>query len=140
MEQRAGYSFPKSARILERGKFLKIMKAGTKVSGFSVVIFYRRKPIGMPLLGITVSRKHGKAHDRNYFKRLVREAFRLCRHQLPHDIEMNVQPAGKRDTSLNAQKQPSLSAIIDDFLHFSQKLKTSHKEVHRSPSLDKASV
>ncbi len=114
------YSFPKSARILERAKFLKIMKTGTRVSGSSIVIFYRRKEVGLARLGITVSKKHGKAHDRNYFKRLVREAFRLCRPQLPTDIEINVQPAGKRE---DPRRPLSLPGMIDDFLYFSHKVR-----------------
>jgi len=43
-------------------------------------------------LGITVSRKFGKAHDRNRFKRVVREAFREIYHSLPQDLELNVLP------------------------------------------------
>lgn len=116
------YRFPKEARILKRGQFFKIMKAGTKVCGSSIVIFYRRKAVGLPRLGITVSKKHGKAHDRNYFKRVVREAFRLCRQSLPRDIEINVQPAGKKETP------HSLPAVMDDFLFFSKKLATPCRE------------
>lgn len=116
------YGLPKQARVLDRVQFLKIMKAGTKVCGSSLVIFYRRKTVGLARLGITVSKKHGKAHERNYFKRLVREAFRYCRLQLPLDIEINVQPTGKKEIPL------SLPVMIDDFLHFSKRLAVPCKE------------
>ena len=45
-----------------------------------------------PKLGITVSKRHGKAHERNQFKRRVREAFRHTAPLLPDAIEINVFP------------------------------------------------
>ena len=43
-------------------------------------------------LGITVTKKFGKAHDRNAFKRAIREAFRHVRHTLPKGLDLNVRP------------------------------------------------
>ncbi|PCI78600.1 ribonuclease P protein component [Candidatus Aerophobetes bacterium] len=45
-----------------------------------------------PKLGITVKKKWGKAHDRNRFKRIVREAYRHVRPHIDTNIHIVVQP------------------------------------------------
>ena len=43
-------------------------------------------------LGLSVSRKVGKATVRNRWKRLIREAFRLTRRRLPQGVDLIVIP------------------------------------------------
>jgi len=107
--------FPKAARVLYKGHFQRIMKAGTKVPCFHVLVHYRFHHAQRPRLGITVSKKHGKAHERNRFKRIVREAFRQCQHELPCGIELNIIP-------LSREKINTVS-IVRDFLYFKERLR-----------------
>jgi ribonuclease P protein component len=85
--------FPKSARLRRRSHFLKLMKEGRRLSGSEVKVECRKSGRSPePKLGITVSRRYGKAHDRNRFKRIVREAFRQLAPTLPRHLELNVSP------------------------------------------------
>ena len=84
--------FPKSLRLLKRGDFSRVHKAGKKLVGKKIIIHYRLGPSPSPKLGLTVSRKFGKSHLRNRFKRLVREAFREKQLDLPPGLEVNIRP------------------------------------------------
>lgn len=89
-------SYPKSARLRNRRQFEQLGRFGQRIKGERIIIEVRtanRSKIGgESRLGITVTKKFGKAHDRNRFKRIVREAFRCCREQLPKGIDINVRP------------------------------------------------
>ena len=60
-------------------------------------------------LGITVTRRYGKAFQRNRFKRVVREAFRQCRYMLKSGFDLNIKPRSKANTA-------KTSDIIDDLI------------------------
>ncbi len=109
-ETHPGVSFPKEARVRSRNHYYGILKAGNKVFGKSVGVDYRLGRALRPRLGITVSKKYGKAHDRNRFKRVVREAFRSYCLNFPKDLEINVFPR----TTL---KPLSKRAILDDLVN-----------------------
>jgi ribonuclease P protein component len=95
-----GLNFPKAARILFRSQYQRIQKEGIRLVGQAIVIQYRRGTAPLPRLGITISRRYGKAHDRNRFKRLVREAFRHVAPELPRGLELNVGPKGNAPIAL----------------------------------------
>jgi ribonuclease P protein component len=95
--QRVKKKFPKSARVLRRSHFSHLMKQGRHISGCEIRVDYRRQSKSLsPKLGITVSRRYGKAHERNRFKRVVREAFRELYRSLPQDLELHVSPKKQR--------------------------------------------
>jgi len=72
-------AFPKAARVRRRGEFLVIQQRGRRQRLASFVVIRRTSPTGRTRLGITVSRRVGKAVVRNRIKRFVREVFRTGR-------------------------------------------------------------
>jgi ribonuclease P protein component len=100
--------FPKQARLLTSPQYQKLYRHGRRHVGTYIAIDFRRGYSFNPKLGITVSKKFGKANQRNRFKRIVREAFRLSLPYLPFDIEMNISPR-----SLSSEAK--MSHILEDF-------------------------
>lgn len=91
------FVFPKSSRLRTRKQFEGICRSNQRHLGQWICIEVRRNR-GVreqydPRLGITVSRKYGKAHDRNRFKRVIREVFRLNQKLLPTGLDIHVRPA-----------------------------------------------
>ncbi len=90
------YRFPKASRLLHRRQFQRIARQHQSLAGEWILIEKRYRSNAAPStptrLGITVTRRYGKAHERNRFKRLIREAFRQCRHRLPLALEINIRP------------------------------------------------
>lgn len=89
---RVNLKFPKQARIRSKAHYQKIYYEGRRLSGSVVGASLRFKSPTGPKLGITVSKRHGKAHERNLFKRRAREAFRHACPLLPPQVEFSIFP------------------------------------------------
>lgn len=63
--------------INRNGQFLRIYKKGSSLAGKYLVLYYRKNRKKGNGLGITVTKKIGKAVVRNRIRRLVKENYRL---------------------------------------------------------------
>ena len=83
-------------RLLKRRQYQRMGQKSTRqVKDFIIVdVFKHKNPTNQSTirLGITASRHYGKAVQRNRFKRIVREAFRLSRGTLQEGFDINVKP------------------------------------------------
>ena len=70
-------TFPKILRIRKKKDFYAVYSEGKKYYTENFIIYIRENGLSYPRLGITVTRKYGKAVRRNRMKRLLREFFRL---------------------------------------------------------------
>lgn len=94
--------YRKASRLLHRRDFERLMRQGRRRAGQWLQIEYREIGGDLPpcaKLGITVTKKYGKAHDRNRFKRLVRESFRALPQSWTKAYEIVVRPRGKHPLS-----------------------------------------
>jgi ribonuclease P protein component len=112
LAQGVKYIFPKTSRLLRSREFRLCAKYGNQRSGHFLHIDVRQTAYPGTKLGLTVSRRFGKAVMRNRFKRLVREAFRLSQHELPACLHINVHPrAASREATLSDIRQELLSLV-----------------------------
>ena len=70
------HSFPKIERILKRSEFLRLSGQGKKIHTRCFLAAVLEGSGGNTRIGITVSKKVGKAVERNRIKRIVREFYR----------------------------------------------------------------
>lgn len=85
----SAFSFSKEERLRKRPDFLLLSAEGRKYHTEHFIIVWSDEATGRARLGITVSRKVGKAAVRNRIKRLIREYFRLHK-ELLHKADYNL--------------------------------------------------
>jgi len=85
-------TLPQSARVRGRKNFDRVFRARCRASDRWMTLYGIRNQIGVSRLGNAVGKRLGNAVHRNRIKRLIREAFRRVRHQLPHGIDWVVVP------------------------------------------------
>jgi ribonuclease P protein component len=78
-------SFPRESRLLTPKNFSFVFEQAIPAVSNHITILARHNGLNTARLGITVPKKKvKKATDRNTIKRIIRESFRLQRHQLPN--------------------------------------------------------
>ena len=107
--------FPKKYRIVESAEYDHVFAHRRSVADATLVVYGCRNELEHPRLGIVASRKLGGAVERNRWKRLIREAFRRYRAELPTGIDLVVIPRKGTTPSFNsiADSLPKLASRID---------------------------
>jgi ribonuclease P protein component len=106
-------ALPKERRLAKRREFLRVYEAGRKLFSRYSVLFYAANDLPYSRIGITATKKSGKANVRNRLKRWTREVYRRQRGPLDIDsrsldVVVNVKPnavqASWGDYSLDLQR------------------------------------
>ena len=105
-------TFPKENRLLRRKEF-QAVKRGRRVVGKYLCIDIHAAGAGARL-GISASAKFGDATERNRFKRLIREAFRINHKELP-PLDIHVIPRKHaKDASFESIAKELLDLVFYD--------------------------
>ncbi|MGE4348013.1 MAG: ribonuclease P protein component [Flavobacteriaceae bacterium] len=83
------FTYPKSEKLKSRKQIEKLFNSRKSVSKYPLRLMYlAHENTENPFqISVSVSKKHfGKAVDRNYFKRILRETYRLNQHLLRKNL------------------------------------------------------
>jgi ribonuclease P protein component len=79
-------------RLRRPADFKRVYDRRASVADGRLVVYACRNELGHPRVGLSVSRKVGGAVVRNRCRRLLREAFRLSRPDLPPGVDLVLVP------------------------------------------------
>jgi ribonuclease P protein component len=96
------YTFTKADRIRTASEYRTLSKYGKRCYSDLFIVISRKNQLSRSRLGITVSKKVGKAVTRNKIKREIRDYFRLNRNLLSSRMDINIiarPSSGKSDAA-----------------------------------------
>jgi ribonuclease P protein component len=85
-------SFPRDARLVRRGEFDAVYRAGKRRSNSHFTVFCRANNLPASRFGFSIKKTLGGAVLRNRIRRRVREIIRLHRQELPAGWDIVIHP------------------------------------------------
>jgi ribonuclease P protein component len=104
--------YPATVRVRKRPDFQRAYTTGTKRVGPNCVLYVCPNESSVTRLGVTATRKIGNAVRRNRAKRLIREAFRRERANLPTGLDIVVVARMRLPNRRNSEVQAELRQLI----------------------------
>jgi len=104
------FRFPRESRIVTAAQFGRVKRSGKRIATRYFLVYLAPAATEIPRLGMIVTRKVGGAVRRNRCKRVLREAFRLSRHDFPAPVDLVVVVRRSEDG-------PTLERYTKDLMH-----------------------
>ena len=105
------FAFRPAEHLRRPADFRRTYDRRRSVSDSWLIVYACENALPHLRLGLSVSRKNGKAHHRNRLRRLYREAFRLSRGQMPVGLDLVLIPRRSDAPTLEALKR-SLPRLV----------------------------
>lgn len=106
----ANQRFPRELRLCRGAEFERVYQRRCMASDDWLLVFGQENGLPHSRLGLSVGRKVGSSVVRNRWKRLIREAFRLDRDELPPGMDWIVLPRSANQPEL-AELRRSLARL-----------------------------
>jgi ribonuclease P protein component len=107
------FRLTKADRILKRREFIALSESGHRIQNEHFIAIFSPNQLGRSRIGITVTKKVGPAVKRNRIKRLVREHFRLNRHQFAGHWDINIIAKRQASDFSSGQAFRALADIVE---------------------------
>lgn len=107
------FKFKRKNRLKKNIEFQKVYKKGKRLFGIFYIFIYLKNNYDFPRLGVSVSKKVGKAYLRNYEKRLIRNFFR---YKLSIINNYDVIVIRKRNEGAYKQKEEDFGRLLNNLL------------------------
>jgi len=87
-----GLTFPREARLVRRGAFDAVYRAGKRLSSSHFTVFVRANELALSRFGFSIKKALGGAVVRNRIRRRVREMVRCHRQEIPAGWDIVIHP------------------------------------------------
>lgn len=96
----------KSERLLKNRDFKNVYEKGKVATSPSLILFYNKNEIGINRVGFSISKKKGKAHERNKYKRILREIYTKHLNEIKksYDFILLVRKIDEKDSYFSIEK------------------------------------
>jgi ribonuclease P protein component len=108
-------SLPKEKRLAKRREFLRVYETGRKQFSRFAVLFFAPNGLSYSRIGITATRKIGKANVRNRLKRWTREVYRRGREPIGldrHSLDLVVNLKGNATQASYQEFAQDLTKVL----------------------------
>lgn len=108
-----GEQFRPAERLKKRAEFKRTQRKGRRSTGPHLVVYARPNSLEWSRLGLTVSRKVGKATRRNRWKRRLREIFRRNKAEIPsgYDVVVIVKHSAPADPDFETLREEMIDLL-----------------------------